>query len=78
MTIEREPDGIVVQCDTCLDVHDETFESFSAAIRWVQLSAWLAETEDDGETWTHRCTDCIVPSGGRLENAREMFGIEES
>ncbi len=76
MTIDREEAGVfLVQCDECLEVNEETFETFRAAIDWVRSSAWVAETDDDGETWTHRCPDCIVPAGGRLQTAQEMFGI---
>ncbi len=75
MTIDREDGGFIVQCDTCLDVYEEVFKTFRAALNWVRLSAWVPETDDDGETWTHRCTDCIAPAEGRLEKAREMFGV---
>ena len=77
MTIVLSDDrsGFEVECDTCRDLADETFDSFSAAIWWIRSSNWLAETDDDGETWTHRCPECIKPEGKRLEKAREMFGI---
>ena len=74
--LEKDYGGFGLECDHCLDVHDETFDSFSAAIWWVRLSNWIAETDDDGSTWTHRCPDCLMGGDGtRLDQARRMFGV---